>query len=95
MKLLFEEFFKVFIKRKLLFLLIALLIYEFLSVYSKAESVKLKDVEAQNRYELLFERFEGEITEEKTVSVENLAPKTRAPSQLPAYDKGLALKLLL
>lgn len=72
MKLLFEEFFKVFIKRKLLFLLIALLIYEFLSVYSKAESVKLKDVEAQSRYELLFEQFEGEITEEKTVSVENL-----------------------
>lgn len=77
MKIFFNELYKVFIKRKLLVLFIAVLLLESIGAFSSFKKSTVMDTDSLSVYNQYMNEYGGELTQEKREKIEHLIETTR------------------
>lgn len=93
MKIFFNELYKIFIKRKLLVLFVAVLLLESIGAFSSFQKSTVMDADSLSVYNQYMNEYGGELTQEKIEKIEHLIETTRRSDALKnelrsEYDKG-------
>lgn len=92
MKIFLNEIYKVFIKRKLLFLFVAVLLLESVGAFSSFNKSTVMDVDSLNVYNQYMNEYGGELTQEKREKIEHLIETTRRSDALKSEIRNEYLK---
>ena len=92
MKVFINEIYKVFIKRKLIILLIAVLIIECAITFSSLNKSTVMDEDSLIVYNQYIDEYGGELTDEKREKIENIIETTRRSETLKSEKRSEYLK---
>ena len=92
MKIFFNELYKIFIKRKLIVLFVAVLLLECVGAFSSFEKSTVMDVDSLSVYNQYMNEYGGELTQEKREIIEHLIETTRRSDALKSEIRNEYLK---
>ena len=92
MKVFINEIYKVFIKRKLIILLIAVLIIECAITFSSLNKSTVMDEDSLIVYNQYIDEYGGELTDEKREKIEHIIETTRRSETLKSEKRSEYLK---